>query len=396
MNIFITGLGSISPIGLNVAENLKSLQSGKDGLDKAAYLQSRYATLLPFGEVKADTQTLRKSLQFENISGLTRTDILAFKAFNEAAENSQLTPNEISSRETAFISASTVGGICNTDDIYKNANLQSASSEFVHSYSYSAHTLKIARFYSMKGFTNTINTACSSSSNAIMMGMRLIRSGRIKRAIVGGAESMSSFSVNGFNSLQILSGSKCKPFDKNRDGLNLGEAAAYLVLEAEDICRHKENYGRIIGAGNSNDAFHASALSDNAVGVIKCIELALHDAKISTREVSYINAHGTGTQNNDQVEVTGFANVFQVIPPFSSTKSYTGHTLSASGALEAIISLLSLRNNEMYPNLHTENPIQGYCYSLVKEYTPNVELNYIMSNTYGFMGNCTSLIFAKS
>jgi 3-oxoacyl-(acyl-carrier-protein) synthase len=396
MNVFITGFGCISPIGFNVAENLKNLQQEKDGIDKSAYLQSRYASLKNFGEVKTDTGTLQNELNLENIKGLTRTDLLAFKAFNEAIENANLAPDEISARETAFISASTVGGMCNTDEIYEDANFQSRTTEFVNSYGFAVHTLNLVRFFGMKGFTNTINTACSSSSNALMMGMRLIQSGRIKRAIVGGAESLAKFTVNGFNSLQILSENKCKPFDENRDGLNLGEASAYLILEAEDVCRHKENWGRIIGAGNSNDIFHASALSDNAVGVTKCIGLALHDANILPHDISYINAHGTGTQNNDQVEMVGFAKIFSKIPPFSSTKSYTGHTLAASGALEAIFCLLSLKNNELYPNLHTDKPIRGCGSSLVRRYTPNVGLNYLMSNAFGFGGNCTSLIFAKS
>ncbi|MCX6226247.1 MAG: beta-ketoacyl-[acyl-carrier-protein] synthase family protein, partial [Bacteroidia bacterium] len=374
MNIFITGFGCVSPLGLNASENQKSLQSGKDGLDKSVYLQSRYALLKNFGEVKADTETLRNAMQLQHIPGLTRTDILAFKAFREAIENAQLTPGETSSRETAFLSASTVGGMCLTDELYRDANLLTADSEFVHSYNCAAHTLQIARFYGMKGFTNTINTACSSSANAIMMGMRLIRSGRIRRAIVGGAESLAKYTVNGFNSLQLLSDSKCKPFDKNLDGLNLGEAAAYIVLEAEEICKHKQHYGRVIGAGNSNDAFHASSLSENAIGVIKCMELALQDANILPVEVSYINAHGTGTPNNDQVELTGFGNIFSSIPPFSSTKSYTGHTLGASGALEAIFSILSLNHNELYPNLRTTDPIQDCFNSLVKQYTPDVDL----------------------
>jgi 3-oxoacyl-(acyl-carrier-protein) synthase len=396
MKVFITGFGCISPIGFNYQENLRNLQSEKDGIDKSAYLKSRYASIKNFGEVKADTLSLQKELHLENIAGLTRTDILAIKAFREAIESSKLSPAEISSRDTAFISASTVGGMCNTDEIYSDANFQSSGSEFVNSYPYSRHTLRISSMYHLKGITNTINTACSSSSNAIMMGMRLIRSGRAKRAIVGGAESLAKFAVNGFNSLQILAENKCKPFDVTRDGLNLGEAAAYLVLEAEDICSNKERWGRVAGAGNSNDAFHPSALSDNATGVIKCMERALADANLLPAEIDYINAHGTGTQNNDQVELTGFTKMFQKVPPFSSTKSYTGHTLAASGALEAIYCMFSLRYNELYPNLHTVQPIEGCGSSLVRQYTPGVSLEYIMSNAYGFGGNCTSLVFAKS
>jgi 3-oxoacyl-(acyl-carrier-protein) synthase len=396
MNVFVTGIGCISPIGLNIAENLLNLQSEIDGIEKPCFLESRYASLKKFGEVKASTKTLQKEMHLENIPGLTRTDLLAFKAFDEAVKCAKLTPGELSSRETALISASTVGGMCNTDEIYKDANLKSTSLEFVNSYSHAVHTLKIAGLYSIKGFTNTINTACSSSSNAIMMGMRLIKSGKVKRAIVGGSESLSKFTVNGFNSLQILAQDKCKPFDDNRDGLNLGEAAAYLVLESEDICSDKERWGRVAGAGNSNDAFHPSALSDNAAGVTKCIELALKDADILPARIGYINAHGTGTRNNDEVELAGFAKIFSVIPPFSSTKSYTGHTLAASGALEAVFCLLSFRNDELYPNLNTEKPIEGCGNYLVRKYIRDTELSYIMSNAYGFGGSCTSLIFSKS
>jgi 3-oxoacyl-(acyl-carrier-protein) synthase len=396
MNIFITGFGCISPIGLDIIENRKNLQSEQDGLGTSIYLQSRYATLKLFGEIKADTVTLQKSMQLEKIPGLTRTDILAFKAFREAIENAGLSPEELSSGETAFISASTIGGMCLADEFYSDANSLSTGSEYLQSYNCTAHTMQIANHYHLKGFTNTINTACSSSANSIMMGMRLIRSGRVKRAIVGGSESMAKYTVNGFNSLQILSDKKCKPFDEARDGLNLGEAAAYLVLEAEDVCKHKTHYGKIIGAGNANDAFHSSSLSDDAVGIAKCMELALQDANIAPSQVDYINAHGTGTPNNDQVEVTGFGKVFQKIPPFSSTKSYTGHTLGASGVLEAVFCILSLNYNELYPNLHTKNPIAGCSPSLVTKYTPNISLNYIMSNSYGFGGNCTSLLFSKS
>ena len=396
MKVFITGFGCISPIGLNFSENLRNLQSEKDGLDKSHFLNSRYASLKYFGEVKADTSVLQKELHLENVSGLTRTDLLAMMAFREAVENAGLTQVEISSRETAFISASTVGGMCNTDDIYKDANLKSTSSEFVSSYPYSRHTLRIVSLYSIKGFTDTINTACSSSSNAIMMGMRLIQSGRIKRAIVGGAESLAKFTVNGFNSLQILAENKCRPFDTERDGLNLGEGSAYLVLEAEDVCQEKNHWGRIAGAGNSNDAFHPSALSDHATGVIKCMQLALSEANISADQVNYINAHGTGTQNNDQVELSGVTKIFPVIPPFSSTKSFTGHTLAASGAIEAVYCLLSMKYNELYPNLNITNPIEGCGSSLIRKYTSGTKMDYVMSNAYGFGGNCTSLIFSKS
>jgi len=395
MDIYITGTGCITPLGSNVAENHHELVASRDGLVRSSFLDSKYASLKYFGEVKVSTPDLKTSLGMDDFSGLTRTDLLAIHAFREAVAQASLTDAEISSRDTAFISASTVGGMSMTDRLYENARLISTDPEFVHSYSNAAHTLRIARMYRMKGYTDTINTSCSSSANAIMLGMELIRAGKAKRAIVGGAESLARFTVNGFNSLQILSDEKCIPFDAARDGLNLGEGAAYLVLEAEDVCRDKTHLAKIRGAGNTNDAFHASSMSDHAEGVTRCINDALADAGILPVEIDYINAHGTGTPNNDKVESMGFLNVFgDKIPPFSSTKSYTGHTLGASGAIEAVYCVLSMIHRELYPNLRTSNPAPEIAASLVTEYRKNIPVKTVISSSYGFGGNCTSLILS--
>ena len=190
---------------------------------------------------------------------LTRTDLLAFKAFKEAVESAGLSPEEISSPDTAFVSASTVGGMCLTDQLYKDSNLLTNDSEYLDSYSCSAHANRIVERYQIKGPVDVINTACSSSANALMHGARLIRSGRAKRAIVGGVDSLSKYTVNGFNSLQILSSDRCKPFDSERDGLNLGEGAAYLVLERADERKGKKASAQLVGYGNSNDAYHTSS-----------------------------------------------------------------------------------------------------------------------------------------
>lgn len=247
----------------------------------------------------------------------------------------------------------------------------------------------------MKGISDTINTACSSSANAIMLGARLIKSGRADRAIVGGVDSLAKYTVNGFNALQILSAGKCTPFDEHRDGLNLGEAGAYLVLEADAICRSKTRLAQITGYGNTNDAFHTSSMSDDAIGVTQCIAAALRHAGLAPDAVSYINAHGTGTLNNDAVELTGFSNIFPHIPPYSSTKSYTGHTLGAAGALEAIFSIASIMYQEIYPSLRVASPIQGF-EPPVREYRANAGITHVLSNSYGFGGNCTSLLFSPA
>ena len=393
--VLVTGMGMISAIGNNVGENHESLRSGRSGIGKVAFFESSYASQLPFGEVKLSNDELKKLQQLEAATGYTRTCLLADKAFAEAITDAALTPGQLSSLDTALISASTVGGMCLTDQLYEDANHKSKGSEYLESYGCSAHTLKLIKRYRIKGFTDTINTACSSSANAIMLGARLIRSGRVKRAIVGGVDSLAKYTVNGFNALKILSGSPCKPFDVHRDGLNLGEGGAYLVLEAEELAAGKKVYAEIAGFGNANDAHHPSAMSDDATGAIRCMREAIRSAGIETSQIGYVNAHGTGTQNNDQVEFFGMGELFDRMPPYSSTKSFTGHTLGAAGAVEAIYSILGIVHSELFPSLNVTEPINGSENAPVSEWKGVYHLNYVLSNSFGFGGNCTSLVFGS-
>jgi 3-oxoacyl-(acyl-carrier-protein) synthase len=393
--VFVTGMGVISAIGNNTSENLSQLREGKTGISKARFVKSKYAQSHPLGEVNLSTEEMKNALQLKTNYGLTRTDYLAFTALKEALGNADLSTSEISSEDTAFVSASTIGGMCETDRLYEDANLLGEGSDYVGSYPGSTHTLKIAKEYNLSGIVSAINTACSSSANTIMYGAKLIKSGRAKRAIVGGADSLGKFSINGFNALQILSDEHCAPFDENRKGLNLGEGAAYLILESEDVVGAKKTYAEILGYGNSNDAFHPSALSDDAIGIVECITKALNSASIEASEIDYINAHGTATGNNDLTELSGIEKVFEGFPPFNSTKSYTGHTLAAAGAIEAVYSILSINNNELYPSLNCETPIEKFNQYPIKEHTTSI-IKTVLSNSFGFGGNCTSLIIRES
>lgn len=395
VRVLVTGIGAISALGKNVEENHTSLVNGRAGIAQAQHFQSYYASILPFGEVKISNEVLKNELNLDGQPGYTRTCLLAVKAFEEAIDDARLTSAELSSFDTALISASTVGGMCLTDQLYEDANLKSEGSEYLEAYGCGAHTLKLVEKYKINGFTDTINTACSSSANAIMLGARLIKAGRASRVIVGGVDALAKYTVNGFNALKILSEAPCKPFDENRDGLNLGEAAAYLVLESAEIVGDKKVYAEIAGYGNSNDAHHPSAMSDEAVGAILSMKDALSSAGILPDQIDYINAHGTGTPNNDRVELFGISNVFDKVPPFSSTKSYTGHTLGASGAVEAIFSILSINHAEIYPSLHIETMMAGFSAAPVQSYQPGVSVQYVLSNSFGFGGNCTSLVLAK-
>ncbi len=391
--VFVTGMGAISSIGSTIDEQLTALRQGQCGIKKARFFESRYAETLLFGEVPFSDEELLELNGVTNQNEFTRTTILALHAFKEAIGQAGIA-DLLKSDRTAFISSSTVGGMCYTDELYSDANLKGTPSNYVKAYEGSDHTVRITKMFEIGGIIDTINTACSSSANAIYLGARLIQSGRADRVIVGGSDSIAKYTVNGFNALMILSDRACKPFDENRNGLSLGEGAAYLVLESESACLNKPRIAELTGFGNSNDAFHPSTTSDTAIGPVLAMEYALKMTGLKPELIDYINAHGTGTINNDITETVALNTVFSKVPPYNSTKSYTGHTLAAAGSLEAIFALLSLRYNELYPSLRCETPIREQGSKPISAFSKK-ELQHVMSNSFGFGGNCTSLIFSK-
>lgn len=392
--IVVTGMGIISAVGNTVTENRLSLVSGNCGISMLEMFPSRFSGALPVGEIKISTAALKETLHAHE-PGITRTTLLALHAMQEAFADSGLTQNEIAAADTALIGASTVGGICLTDQMYRDAQSDTTDLTFLSSYDCSATCIHLQQLYAMNGPVNTINTACSSSANAIMFATRLIKHGRARRAIVGGFDSLAKFTINGFNALHILSSLPCTPFDEERNGLNLGEGAAFLVLEREEDAVGKKIYATISGYSNANDAFHASSLSDNGVGPYKAMKDALTMANLNPSQIDFINAHGTGTENNDKVESVAMIRLFDKVPSFISTKANTGHTLGAAGAIEAVYSILNLYEQESYPGIQFSVPISE------TELMPNLEykktaINHVMSNSFGFGGNCSSLIFSKA
>jgi 3-oxoacyl-(acyl-carrier-protein) synthase len=208
-------------------------------------------------------------------------------------------------------------------------------------------------------------------------------------------DSLAKFTINGFNSLRILSPHVCTPFDEDRKGLNLGEGAAFLVLEKEADVAGKKILATLTGYCNANDAFHASSLSEEGEGPYRVMKDALSNAKLDAAEIDFINAHGTATENNDQVESVAMLRLFEKVPAFASTKSYTGHTLGAAGAVEALYCILNLTGQELFPGLHFKKPIPGLGLEPVQAHK-KTSLTHIMSNSFGFGGNCSSLIFSKA
>lgn len=394
-DVFVTGVGIISPLGTNSKENLNGLRCGKTAIRRAAFFKSRFVETHAFGEVNASTKSLLDMLKTADKAKLTRTDALAFIAFDEAVKDAQLTQEDISDYETAFISGSTVGGMCAHKALLHDVLMPTYPSAFLSAYPNAAHTLNITAHYGIRGLTNTINTACSSAANAIIMGARLILSGKAKRVVVGGADSLSKYTVNGFNALRILSDSPCRPFDKDRKGLSLAEGAAYIVMENSELAAGKRKYAKVSGFANTSDAFHHSSLSDDAAGITKVLKEALMSAKLKPEAIDYINTHGTGTENNDKVELLGLSKIFNPIPPYNATKSYTGHTLGAAGCVEAIFSIFSLVYGELYPSLQCDNPDTGIHNNPIIKYEDGLNFKHVLSNSFGFGSNCTCIIFSK-
>ncbi|HWB94277.1 MAG TPA: beta-ketoacyl-[acyl-carrier-protein] synthase family protein, partial [Puia sp.] len=373
---------------------------------------SRYSGKLPLGAITRATEELAETLGVHE-PGVSRTTLLALHAFRDAIADAQLTPAVLTAPDTALVGATTVGGMCLTDELYRDATGGAQGSDFLGSYDSASVNIYLQGRYGLNGLVTTINTACSSSANAIQYGARLIRNGLARRAIVGGVDSLAKYTINGFNALQILSAAPCRPFDEHRQGLNLGEGAAFLVLEREeDVVEHarsfaerpggrstavaavKKAYAEISGYCNVNDAFHPSSLSPEGEGPYLAMIGALRSAGLKTSDIGYINAHGTGTENNDASESQAMIRVFGDPPVFSSTKASIGHTLGAAGAIEAVYSVLSLFYQEAYAGLNFSTPIPGCGLRPLTAYTP-MKLQHVLSNSFGFGGNCTSLVLSK-
>ena len=392
--IVVTGMGIISAIGDSVSASRRALMDGKCGIGQLEFFESKYAGLLPCAEIKIDNEILKKKLNAQQ-AGLTRTDLLALHAIEEAILDADLSRDMLCTSDTALIGATTVGGMCLTDELYHDSNRPDNGSAYLSAYDCGSAFLFLQDRFQIGGIINTINTACSSSANAIMYGARLIQCGLAKRAIVGGTDSLAKFTINGFNALRILSSEICRPFDQNRRGLNLGEGAAFLVLEDQALASQKKTYAELLSFCNTNDAFHPSSLSENGEGPFLAMTGALEMAGLAPGDIDFINAHGTGTENNDESESRAMRRVFGQPPAFASTKSNTGHSLGAAGAMEAIFSVLNLWHQEIYPSLHFSEAIAATGLVPVTAYR-STPVRQVMSNSFGFGGNCSSLIFTTA
>lgn len=394
--VAITGMGIVSAIGLSVAENLHSLRTSQKGISHIDNFTTLLREKVRVGEIKLSNEALAEKLELPKDNNFTRTGMLGAWAAKQAVDQANLVLSTEGVR-TGLISSTSVGGMDITEKYFNEYEVRPELQRYISSHDAGVSSQHIADYLGLQGFVTTISTACSSAANAIMLGARLIKSGRLDRVIVGGADALCKFTLNGFNTLMILSDTYCTPFDQNRKGLNLGEAAAYLVLES-DACVKREGkkvLGYLSGYGNANDAFHQTASSEYGDGAFLAMEKALTVAGLHAGDIDYINAHGTATGNNDLSEGRAILRTFGTdVPLFSSTKAYTGHTLAAAAAIEAVYSVLALQENLIFPNLNFKTRMEEL--ELIPQTTLlEKPVHHVLSNSFGFGGNCSTLIFSK-
>ncbi len=394
--VVITGMGIVSSIGMSTEENFDSLIREKSGISVIENIDTIHKNTIKVGEIKFSNQQLAQRLNIAENNAYSRTSLLGILAIKEALKQAKIPENQICN--LGLVSASSVGGMDMTERYFYQYETDESIRKYITTHNIGEVTHQIADYFGLKNIVTSVSTACSSSANALMTAANLIRTGRVESVIAGGADALSKFTINGFNTLMILSDSNCTPFDQHRKGLNLGEAGAYLILESEEVA-HKNGrkiLAELSGWGNANDAYHQTASSENGEGAFLAMQKALNSAKLQPSDIDYVNAHGTATLNNDLSESKALIRIFgeEKMPDFSSTKAFTGHTLAVASSVEAIFSVLALLNNVVYANLNYQTPMEEVCLR-PQTTTKYKKINHVLSNSFGFGGNCSALIFSK-
>ncbi|MBL7766409.1 MAG: beta-ketoacyl-[acyl-carrier-protein] synthase family protein [Chitinophagaceae bacterium] len=396
--IVVSGLGIVTAIGQGVQASLQSLRAEKAGLSHLDFLNTAHANIFPFGEIKQSTQELIQSAGSSIQRGYTRTSLLGIMALQEAWQQASLRPQQ--GLRIGLINATTVGGMCEVEKYYFDLleHPEGDYSEYADTIDCADCTHKIADHFGIRHHVSTISTACSSSANAIMLGERMLQQNMLDIAICGGTDALTRFTINGFNALKNIDREACRPFDANRNGLNLGEGAAYIILEkaSQAKSRGAEALAILSGYSNFNESFHATAPNPEGEGAYQVMHRALQKAGLNPGDIDYINAHGTATLTNDESESNAMLRLFGQLPRFSSTKCYTGHTLAAAGAVEAVLSIAALQNGLAYANLNFETPMPGSALIPQLHFESGLRMRHVMSNSFAFGGNNASLIFSQS
>ncbi len=371
--VFITGMGIISSLGQGVGRHVDSLRKNRSGIEPLTLFTPSPGNLLPAGEIPNFKQTLN----------VPRTHELAFLAAQEALSATRVVPD-------AIILGTTTGGMPLTEALLRK-NQKDADQYKYHSTSSVAEFL--ARLLRCSGLLLTVTTACSSGAVAIKLAYELLSSGKATRVLAGGADALCRLTYYGFNSLQLIDPSGARPLDLERNGMTVGEGAAMLLLEAGES-RPDNAIAEILGGGLSCDAYHPTAPHPEGKGALVAMKKALEGAGLVPADIEYINLHGTGTKDNDLAEAKAIHSVFgNHLPPLSSVKGATGHSLAASGAIESVICAAAIREGLIPANTGCVNPDPEL--NLKPALAPlEQKVAIALSNSFGFGGNNACLVVA--
>lgn len=406
--VVVTGMGAISALGLNVAENWEAITKGKSGIDYISSFDPEPFETKFAAEVKGfDPLTYVSTKEAHRMDRFTQ---LAVAASLQAVKDAGLKIDNGNTANTGVFIGSSVCGLAKVEEqckILSDTGPRRISPILAPTMTGDAPPVQISLLLGVKGPNFSLSSACSSSSDAIGHAYDTIRHGEAKVMIAGGTEApVIPICVAAFNAARALSTKNsspqnaCQPFDAKRDGFVLGEGAAILVLERLDYAlkRGAPILAEMLAYGATSDAFHITQPLPDGTGAAKALSIALKKAGIKPDEVDYINAHGTATQLNDTAETHAIKSVFGELAyriPASANKSMTGHLLGASGALEAVISILTINHGIIPPTINLNNPDPECDLDYVPNETRKAEVNTVVSNSFGFGGHNSVLVFRR-
>jgi len=405
--VVVTGIGAISPIGNDAVTMWENAKQGKNGIDFIKGFDTEGIRVKMGGEIK--DFDLDEYFGKKVVKRNDRFVLFALKATKEAVEDCGVDFQNMDTDRVGVYFASGIGGletIANEEDKAKDKGYDRVSPYFIPSAIINIAAGQIAIDYGLKGMVTSTVTACASATNGIGDAFRAIRDGYLDMVVTGGAEaSLIPLGIGGFNVMQALNKENDPdyasiPFDKNRSGFVMGEGAATLILEEYEQAKARgaKIYAEIVGYGATCDAFHVTGPDPEANGAKKCMEMAVKDAGLQMEDVDYINAHGTSTPLNDTTETLAIKKAFKEHAyqlHVSSTKSMTGHLLGASGAVEAVFTLLSTRDDFVPPTIGTKELEEGLDLNYTLGLGVQKEVNVAISNSLGFGGHNATIVFKK-
>jgi 3-oxoacyl-[acyl-carrier-protein] synthase II len=391
--VVVTGMGMVSAAGWTLEQTWDAIAQGRSGLRTLTLFASQRCGKLPVGEVTGDPAGR------SGLPGGSRSDHLAVWAARQAWDDAGLSTESFAPDRGAVVLGALTGGMLFTEEFLCRLHLEKlVDARNLADRACCNSTDRIAELFGLAGFRTTVSNACASGGAALGLGCDLIEAGEADVVLAGGVDSLNRIVLNGFNSLMLVSPDGCRPFDAERKGMSLGEGAGVLILESEAHALSRRAHVRawLAGRGNTCDAHHVSAPQPEGRGLCEAMRLALADAGLAPAAVDYINAHGTGTADNDPVEAKAIRALFGESPPsVSSTKRFFGHTLAAAGAIEAIVTVMALERQAIPPNLGLRTVDPKIALSPVTEYRP-AKLDVAMSTSLGFGGNNSAVLFRRA